>query len=300
MSWNGGTSIYRWDFPWNKPSSYWGIPISGSPHFDLCSIRGRQLLFGLLNLLCHTWHDDPWVSTDCRGDAEIRWPIKTVMTADKIFLPDRNGPFWRYSNCWRVLKKMGKMICTLSWRCESARSLWCFSYYDRASYSKYLQISPKSIIIFRNYHWSAWKTIRRSNWLPTWQPQKSSDNWTMAVASKGPSSPGLSSAIPQWPLDLLWPKNDLRRIYSKMVKHGQMSGKKRNSWSCRKWKFPPLQPLHTSSLEVTTLAKVHWWCLHLWLGWGSPHGFIWPCLSIMYDIYIYVYIFIYIYIFIFI
>ena len=25
------SSIYKWDFPWNKPSSYWGIPIYGTP-----------------------------------------------------------------------------------------------------------------------------------------------------------------------------------------------------------------------------------------------------------------------------
>ena len=24
------SSIYRWDFPWNKPSSYWGTPIYGN------------------------------------------------------------------------------------------------------------------------------------------------------------------------------------------------------------------------------------------------------------------------------
>ena len=111
----GGTSIYRWDFPWNKPYSYWFIDeinypaILGYSHFwkppFWALFNTRQLLFGLLDLLCHTWHDDPWVSTDCRGDAEIRWPITTVLTADKIFLPDRNGPFWRCSDCWRVLKK---------------------------------------------------------------------------------------------------------------------------------------------------------------------------------------------------
>ena len=28
-------SIYRWDFPWNKPSSYWGLPILGNPQI-LC------------------------------------------------------------------------------------------------------------------------------------------------------------------------------------------------------------------------------------------------------------------------
>ena len=35
VSKNRGTpqfsSIYRWDFPWNKPSSYWGSPIYESP-----------------------------------------------------------------------------------------------------------------------------------------------------------------------------------------------------------------------------------------------------------------------------
>ena len=27
--------IHLWDFPWNKPSSYWGIPIDGNPHMAL-------------------------------------------------------------------------------------------------------------------------------------------------------------------------------------------------------------------------------------------------------------------------
>ena len=28
------SSIFVWDFPWNKPSSYWGIPIYGKPHYS--------------------------------------------------------------------------------------------------------------------------------------------------------------------------------------------------------------------------------------------------------------------------
>ena len=47
VSYNRGTpksSISRWDFPWNKPSSEWGTPIPGNLHIQV--LRKKMWLSG--------------------------------------------------------------------------------------------------------------------------------------------------------------------------------------------------------------------------------------------------------------